>query len=113
MFQSDNRAKYMDLPASHYATLPYDMILRNGEMVGISTYPVYTSNGRRWISLSMINESQSAPGTEVTVRWGEPNGGSSKPAVERHVQVEVRAVVGPAPFSDQAREGYRPHVLRL
>ena len=113
MFQSENRAKYMDLPAAHYATLPYDMILQNGKMVGISTYPVYTSNGRRWISLSMIDESQSAPGTEVTVLWGEPAGGSSKPTVERHVQTEVRATVGPAPFSDQAREGYRPHVLKL
>ena len=113
MFQSENRAKYMDLPAAHYATLPYDMILQNGKMVGISTYPVYTSNGRRWISLSMIDETQSAPGTEVTVLWGEPAGGSSKPTVERHVQTEVRATVGPAPFSDQAREGYRPHALRL
>jgi len=113
MFQSENRAKYMDLPAAHYATLPYDMILQNGKMVGISTYPVYTSNGRRWISLSMIDETQSAPGTEVTVLWGEPAGGSSKPTVERHVRSEVRAAVGPAPFSDQAREGYRPHALRL
>ena len=113
LFKPDSRAKYLDMPASHYATLPYDMILQDGRMVGISTYPVYTSNGRRWISLSMIDESWSAPGTEVSVLWGEPNGGSSKPMVERHVQTEVRAVVGPAPFSDQAREGYRPHVLRL
>jgi syringate O-demethylase len=82
-------------------------------MVGISTYPVYTSNGRRWISLSMIDEPLSAPGTEVTVLWGEPNGGTLKPSVERHIQTQVRAVVGPAPFSEQAREGYRPHSLRL
>jgi vanillate/3-O-methylgallate O-demethylase len=113
MFQAENRSKYMDLPASHYATLPYDMILQNGAMIGISTYPVYTSNGRRWISLSMIDEQLSAPGTEVTVLWGEPNGGTSKPTVERHVQTEVRAVVGPAPFAEQAREGYRPHLLQL
>lgn len=101
------------MPASHYATLPYDMIQQHGKMVGISTYPVYTSNGRRWISLSMIDESQSAPGTEVSVLWGEPNGGSLKPTVERHVQTEVRATVGPAPFSDQAREDYRSHMPRL
>jgi vanillate/3-O-methylgallate O-demethylase len=113
MFQGENRYKYMDLPASHYATLPYDMILQNGTMVGISTYPVYTSNGRRWISLSMIDERLSAPGTEVTVLWGEPCGGTSKPTVEQHVQMEVRAVVGPAPFAEQAREGYRPHVRQL
>jgi len=113
LFQAEKRFKYMDLPASHYATLPYDMILRDGRMVGISTYPVYTSNGRRWISLSMIDEALSAPGTEVTVLWGEPDGGTSKPTVERHIQTEVRAIVGPAPFSEQAREAYRPHTLRL
>jgi glycine cleavage system aminomethyltransferase T len=113
MFQARDRAKYLDMPASHYATLPYDMITKNGEQVGISTYPVYTANGRVWISLSMIDEAQSTPGTEVTVVWGEPDGGSSKPTVEQHVQTTVRANVGPCPFSDPARESYRPHVLRL
>ena len=103
----------MDLPASHYATLPYDMVLQNGNMVGISAYPVYTSNGRRWISLAMVDEGMSAPGTEVTILWGEPDGGTAKPTVERHVQTEVRATVGPCPFSEFAREDYRPHVLKL
>jgi glycine cleavage system aminomethyltransferase T len=113
LFQAEGRYKYMDLPASHYATLPYDMILQDGKMAGISIYPVYTSNGRRWISLSMIDAHLSAPGAEVTVLWGEPDGGTSKPTVERHIQTEVRAVVGPAPFSEQAREDYRPHALLL
>jgi vanillate/3-O-methylgallate O-demethylase len=111
MFQARDRAKYMDIPASHYATLPYDTIVSGGKQVGISTYPVYTSNGRAWISLSMIDEAFSKTGTEVKVIWGEPDGGTSKPTVERHVQTEVRATVGPAPFSDSAREGYRPYVL--
>jgi vanillate/3-O-methylgallate O-demethylase len=113
LFQAEGRAKYMDMPASHYATLPFDKILLNGLYVGISTYPVYTSNGRVWISLSMIQEALSTTGTEVKVLWGEPDGGTSKPTVERHVQTEVRATVGPCPFSDQAREGYRPHVLQV
>ena len=113
MFLAEGRAKYMDLPASHYATLPYDMIMKDGRQVGISTYPVYTSNGRVWISLSMVDEALSAPGTEVEVVWGEPDGGSSKPVVERHVQTTVRATVGPCPFSDAARTSYRPHVLKL
>ena len=112
-FLAEGRAKYMDMPASHYATLPYDMILHEGRQVGISTYPVYTSNGRVWISLSMVDADLSAPGTEVSVLWGEPDGGSSKPVVERHVQTTVRATVGPCPFSDEARTGYRPHVLKL
>ena len=113
MFLAENPAKYMDMPASHYATLPYDRIMKDGQQVGISTYPVYTSNGRVWISLSMIDASLSEPGTAVSVVWGEPDGGSSKPVVERHVQTTVRATVGPCPFSDVARTGYRPHVLKL
>jgi syringate O-demethylase len=34
------------------------------------------------------------------------NGVSSKPVVERHVQVEIRAVVGPCPYSEFARTSY-------
>ncbi len=107
LFQKGDRAKFMDIPASHYATLPYDMVTRAGKMVGISCYPIYTSNFRRWISLAMIDESVSEPGTEITIVWGEPDGGSRKPNVERHVQTEVRATVGPCPISDYARENYR------
>ncbi len=113
MFLAENRAKYMDMPASHYATLPYDKIVVDGKQVGISTYPVYTANGRVWISLSMVDADFSSTGTEVTVVWGEPDGGSSKPVVERHVQTTVRATVGPCPFSDEARISYRPHELKL
>jgi syringate O-demethylase len=45
-------------------------------------------------------------GTEVTLLWGEEDGGSSKPVVERHVQAEIRAIVSPAPYSEVARRSY-------
>jgi hypothetical protein len=45
-------------------------------------------------------------GTEVTLVWGEEDGGSSKPVVERHAQTEIRAVVSPAPYSEVARTSY-------
>ena len=47
-----------------------------------------------------------APGTEVTFVWGEPNGGTAKPTVERHKQVEIKAVVSPVPYSNVARTAY-------
>lgn len=112
LFQASNRAKYLDLPASQYATHPFDTVLAGGKTVGLSTYPVYTSNGRSWISLALVDEEQSATGTEVTLIWGEKDGGSAKPTVERHVQTEIRATVGPSPYSDVARQNYRPYVLR-
>ncbi len=107
LFNEGDRYKFMDIPASHYATYPYDMVTKNGNNVGISCYPVYTSNFRRWISLAMVDETVAAPGTEVTIVWGEPDGGSNKPVVERHIQTEVKATVGVCPISETAREIYK------
>jgi len=45
-------------------------------------------------------------GKEVTLVWGEPNGGTTKPTVEPHVQTEIRAVVSPVPYSEVARDSY-------
>jgi glycine cleavage system aminomethyltransferase T len=112
MLRKGERAKYLDMPASHYATLPYDKVVSGGKTVGLSTYSGYSSNERSWLSLAMVNEDQSRPGTEVTLIWGEENGGSSKPTVERHVQVEIRATVSPCPYSEVARELYRPATAR-
>jgi vanillate/3-O-methylgallate O-demethylase len=41
----------------------------------------------------MIDEAHAVDGAEVTIVWGEENGGSDKPGVERHVQAEVRATI--------------------
>ncbi len=107
LFNDGDRYKFMDVPASHYATYPYDAVMKNGRQVGISCYPIYTSNYRRWISLCMIDEDVANEGEDLTVLWGEPSGGSQKPAVEIHVQTEMRATVTQCPISDQARESYK------
>lgn len=52
----------------------------------------------------MVDPAYSAPGTTVTLLWGEPNGGSAKPLVERHVRVPIRATVAPIPFAEHARQ---------
>jgi len=101
-------AKYVDLPLANYATLPYDKVLSSGKTIGISTYTGYTYNERAMVSLAIVDNAHSAPGTEVTLVWGEEGRGSSKPTVERHVQAEVRATVAPAPISEIARVAYRP-----
>jgi vanillate/3-O-methylgallate O-demethylase len=101
-------AKYIDLPIANYSTLPYDKVLKDGKLIGISTYTGYTYNERAMVSLAMLDIELSAPGTEVTVVWGEEGRGSSKPTVERHAQTNMRATVAPAPLSDVARSAYRP-----
>jgi syringate O-demethylase len=40
--------------------------------------------------------------------WGEEGGGTSKPTVEPHVQVEIRAVVSPVPYVEAVRTSYAP-----
>ncbi|MBV9768190.1 MAG: hypothetical protein JOZ32_01350, partial [Bryobacterales bacterium] len=81
-------AKYIDLPLANYATLPFDKVLKDGKIVGLSTYTGYTYNERAMLSLGVLDIAQSEPGTQVTVVWGEENRGSAKPTVERHAQVQ-------------------------
>lgn len=107
MFQRENRTKYFDFPSSVYSTLPYDKVLRNGKTVGVSTWCGYSANEGAMLTLAMVDVEHSEPGTDVVFVWGEEGGGSSKPTVERHVQVEIRATVAPVPYVDVVRAAYR------
>jgi vanillate/3-O-methylgallate O-demethylase len=104
-------AKYIDLPLANYATLPFDKVVRGGKIVGLSTYTGYLYNERAMVSLAVVDQELSEPGAQVAVVWGEEGRGSTKPTVERHAQVEVRATVAPVPISAVAREAYRPRAL--
>jgi vanillate/3-O-methylgallate O-demethylase len=105
MFSKGDAVKYIDLPLSNYATWPYDKVLHDGEIVGLSTFSGYSYNERAQLSLAMVDVDVEI-GTEVTLVWGEEDGGSAKPVVERHVQAEVRAIVSPCPYSEVARSSY-------
>src|SRR5213594_3442261 len=107
MFSLDqDPVKWIDFPLTNYASLSYDKVLKNGKMVGLSTFSSYSFNERSMLSLGIIDNEHSDEGTEVTLVWGEEGGGSSKPTVERHRQIEIRATVGPVPYARQARETY-------
>lgn len=93
MLGGGDRYKYLEVPGSQYSTLPFDKVLDGEKMVGLSTYNVYTSNIRAWFSLAMIDENAVQDGRNLTIIWGEENGGSDKPIVERHVQTEVQAIL--------------------
>jgi syringate O-demethylase len=105
-FQKGNRCKHMDLPTPVYAMHPYDKVLANGKMVGLSTWISYSSNEGKMLTLAMVDPEHSKPGTKVTLLWGEEGGGSAKPSVEPHVQTEVGAVVSPVPYAEAARSIY-------
>ena len=106
MFQDGDGAKYFDFPSAVYSTYPYDKVMKDGEIIGISTWCGYSFNERKMLTLAMLDVEHSEPGTEVIFVWGEEGGGSSKPTVESHVQIEIRATVHPVPYSKVAREEY-------
>ncbi|MCW2578942.1 MAG: gcvT2 [Blastococcus sp.] len=99
-------AKYIDMPKARYATHHEDTVLEDGRPIGISLDCGYLANERVMVSLATLENEYAAPGTEVTVVWGE-RPVSAKPAVEEHQQVRIRATVAPVPFVDFARENYR------
>jgi glycine cleavage system aminomethyltransferase T len=105
--ETGGRSKFMEFPSAVYAMHPYDAVLVDGETVGISTWIGYSSNERKMLTLAILDREHAAPGTEVSLLWGEENGGTRKLAVERHEQCEIKAIVSPVPYSKVARESYR------
>jgi vanillate/3-O-methylgallate O-demethylase len=98
LFGKDHRAKYMNLPDPRYSTWHYDKVLSGDRLVGLSAKTGYTVNLGGWVSMGMIDEADARDGAEVTVVWGEEDGGSAKDTVERHVQAEVRATISTSPL---------------
>ena len=77
----------------HQHVCQYNKVLKDGELVGISTNPGYSYYFRKMLSLTWIDLARTAVGTEVTVIWGEPG----------HRQKEIRATVAPAPYKKDNR----------
>jgi syringate O-demethylase len=101
------RAKFMDWPSAVYCMHPFDRVTVDGETAGLSTWIGYSANEGKMLTLAVVEPEYAEPGTEVTLVWGEENGGSSKPTVEPHVQTEIRATVSPVPYTAVVREHYR------
>jgi glycine cleavage system aminomethyltransferase T len=105
-FGRERSAKYIDLPKARYALFQYDDVLSGGRHVGVSMDCGYVYNEKAMVSLAVVDAAAAEPGTQVVVVWGEsPN--STKPQVEPHDQIEIRATVAPAPLGDYARLTYR------
>jgi syringate O-demethylase len=105
-FQREHRAKFMEFPSAVYSMHPYDKVTKNGKTIGISTWVGYSANEGQSLTLAILDAAHATIGNEVTFVWGEENGGTAKPTVERHEQVEIRAIVSPVPYSEVARSEY-------
>jgi syringate O-demethylase len=108
MFQKGERAKFMDWPSAVYSMHQFDRVTVDGETVGVSTWIGYSSNEGKMLTLAVVDTEYAEPGTGVTFVWGEEDGGTAKPTVEPHVQVEIGAVVSPVPYVEAVRTSYAP-----
>ena len=97
MFQETGRAKFMDWPAAVYSMHQFDDVTgrrRDGRHLDLDR--VQLERGEDADPRRARRRARRAPGTEVTLVWGEEDGGTAKPTVEPHVQTEIRAIVAPA-----------------
>jgi syringate O-demethylase len=104
--EKGERAKFIEFPSAVYSMHPFDTVVADGKSVGLSTWVGYSSNERKMLTLAVLEENYARPGTEVTFVWGEENGGTKKPTVERHRQIEIRATVAPVPYVETVRKNY-------
>jgi vanillate/3-O-methylgallate O-demethylase len=65
----------------------------------------YSYNERTALSLGIVDPNIEV-GEELTLVWGEENGGTKKTTVEKHKQLEVRVTISPVPYSRVARDTY-------
>ncbi|MGH2929307.1 MAG: aminomethyl transferase family protein, partial [Solirubrobacteraceae bacterium] len=108
MLGRGDHAKFIDWPSAVYAMHPFDRVTVDDQTIGISTWIGHSSNEAKMLTLAVLDPEHAAPGTEVTLVWGEPGGGTAKPTVEPHVQTEVRAIVSPVPYVETVRREYAP-----
>ena len=111
LVEEEKPYQFFDVPIANYGSSNFDSILdADSQVVGYSMFSGYSANERRALSLATIDP-PIALGTEVRVVWGEPGEGTRKATVEPHRQIEVRAIVSPAPYAETARleyaEGWR------
>jgi vanillate/3-O-methylgallate O-demethylase len=105
MLEQGTHFKYIDWPLSNYTSASYDKVSNQGKSVGMSMFAGYSYNERSMLSLGIVDPDINN-GNEVMLTWGEEGGGSKKTTVERHKQIEIRAIVSPVPYSKVAREAY-------
>lgn len=106
------RYKSIEFPIGNYSWKQFDEVrnAKTGEFAGISAHNGYVAPDKQVLSIALLHGANATPGTEVVLTWGEPNGGSRKPQVERHEQTTIRATVVEAPYSRVVQQELRSAV---
>jgi vanillate/3-O-methylgallate O-demethylase len=90
---TDQPYAFMDMPRDQRGIMWADKVLRDGNLVGVSTSRGFSYSFRQMLSLCTIDVAHAEVGTAVVVVWGEPG----------RPQKEIRAVVAPAPYKPDNR----------
>jgi vanillate/3-O-methylgallate O-demethylase len=93
LFSDGDAYGLFEIPQTPYGLCWTDWVLKDGKRIGHSTYPGYSYHYRKGLALSFVDIEHSAPGTPVTVLWGNPG----------QPQTELMATVRPAPYKPDAR----------
>lgn len=78
----------------------------DGELVGVTMQIASIDPVGTVLAQALIAPSHAAPGTEVSVAWGEHPGGGTDPDADLGFP-RIRATVQPSPFDQHARTQYR------
>jgi vanillate/3-O-methylgallate O-demethylase len=93
LFRTGDPYDYMEMPRDQRGFMWADKVMKDGKLVGVATSRGYSFYFRQMLSLCVIDVEHSAPGTQVTVIWGQPG----------RPQKEIRATVAPAPYKQDRR----------
>ncbi|WP_107341292.1 glycine cleavage T C-terminal barrel domain-containing protein [Agrobacterium pusense] len=93
LFRDGPTYDFMEMPRDQRGFMYADKVLKDGQLVGVTTSRGYSYSFRKMLSLCTIDVEHAEPGTEVTVVWGNPG----------HPQKHIRATVAPAPYKQDNR----------
>ena len=80
----------------------------DGNLVGLTHQTATLDTAGTILALTLINKEHAAPGTEVTVTWGEHPGAGTATDADLGFP-KIRATVAPAPYDAYAATQYRRH----
>ena len=91
-----------------YARHRVELADGNGDLIGLTHQTATLDTAGTVLALTLINKEHAAPGTQVTVTWGEHPGAGTAPDADLGFR-KLRATVAPAPYDAYAATHYRRH----
>jgi vanillate/3-O-methylgallate O-demethylase len=106
VMQADDVASVLGADHGIVNTVARQRVETDGGLVGTTEYTAFSNPHGTMLSLALVSESVSKPGTEVTVVWGNHPGGDVAADADLGFP-RIRATVQPCPYNEFARAGYR------